>query len=196
MSFVEECGVPRRTVFRANSMFAQYRAVAAGAGVAILPDFLASFDMALAPVLSSEIRLRRTFWMVCGEEVRHLSRIQAAIKQLKAVVEEGRRELLPDGESAVVMTKRAEARGGQAVGVPSSRSVVVEPRSREQARPSADCMANNTRHRAKGGRRVRSAPESSGWPCSGRCSVTVRSSATARCSTRVEQTRQRHRDYA
>src|SRR5262249_16736303 len=48
---------------RSSNLLAQVEATAAGAGLCILPAFIAGRDPRLVRLLASEIRLVRTFWM-------------------------------------------------------------------------------------------------------------------------------------
>ncbi len=77
-----------------------YRAVAAGVGLAVLPMFLARHDKNLVRVLPEEAELKRTFWLVCEEEIRYLNRVRTAWDLLKQAVAEGQSDLNP-GKDAV-----------------------------------------------------------------------------------------------
>ena len=57
-------------------MLAQHRAVVAGAGIAVLPAFIADNDSALRPVLAGQANFTRTFWMSMPAETKHLVRMQ------------------------------------------------------------------------------------------------------------------------
>lgn len=66
-----------RSGLRSSNLIAQHMATRAGAGLCVLPDFLASGDMGLMPVLPDEIRLTRSFWLLTHADTRHLARIRA-----------------------------------------------------------------------------------------------------------------------
>lgn len=70
---------------RSSSINAQYRLVAAGAGIAILPCFIGDADAALVPVLPS-VEITRSFWLVTHEDTRRLSRISAFVTWLTETV--------------------------------------------------------------------------------------------------------------
>lgn len=62
---------------RSSNLIAQMNAAAAGAGICILPCFLATPRPELVRVLPDEVRLIRSFWMVVHSDMRQLSRIRA-----------------------------------------------------------------------------------------------------------------------
>ncbi len=98
LQFLDQLYQPERFAFRSTSITAQYEAVRAGAGLAVLPAFLADRDPVLARVLPQEARFTRTFWMSMPAEGKHLARMQAVWGFLKeTVVREGTR-LAPAGE--------------------------------------------------------------------------------------------------
>ena len=59
------------------SIVAQAHMIAAGAGLGILPTFLANKHPQLRRVLEPEIRVDRTFWLAIHEDVASLARIRA-----------------------------------------------------------------------------------------------------------------------
>lgn len=80
---------------RSSSINAQYRLTAAGAGVAILPNFIGDADSSLTRILP-EISITRSFWLVSHEDTRRLARIRLFVDWLVALIEERRDRLLPD----------------------------------------------------------------------------------------------------
>ncbi|MDD3016971.1 MAG: LysR family transcriptional regulator [Comamonas sp.] len=85
---------PARFVFRSTSIAAQYEAVRAGAGLAVLPAFMADRDPTLVRVLPQQACFTRTFWMSMPEEAKTEPRIQAVWRFLKDVVRERQGELV------------------------------------------------------------------------------------------------------
>jgi DNA-binding transcriptional LysR family regulator len=61
---------------RSSSLIAQYQACASGAGLCILPCFLADSDPRLARVLPEVVNLTRSFWMIVHSDMRDLARIR------------------------------------------------------------------------------------------------------------------------
>lgn len=62
--------------FRSSSILAQQIAVSAGAGLAILPKFLAEDKPELEEVLSHQVRFIHTFWMLTFVDLQHEPRIK------------------------------------------------------------------------------------------------------------------------
>ncbi|GJL94087.1 MAG: transcriptional regulator [Hyphococcus sp.] len=70
------------TTIESNNLVTQVAAVLAGAGLCILPSFIAHSRSELAPVLADEIRLNRSFWLVTHNDMRELERIKVTAKFL------------------------------------------------------------------------------------------------------------------
>ncbi|WOE33071.1 MULTISPECIES: LysR family transcriptional regulator [unclassified Acinetobacter] len=68
--------VPLSACFRSNSILAQQIAVSAGAGLAILPCFLAHNKAELKTVLSDQICFTHTFWMLTLVDLQHEPKIK------------------------------------------------------------------------------------------------------------------------
>ena len=93
--FIDQLFPPERFALRSTSIAAQYEAVRAGAGLAVLPAFLADKDPILARVLAQDAAFTRTFWMSMPAEAKHLARIQAVWRFLKEVGAQEAGLLLP-----------------------------------------------------------------------------------------------------
>ncbi len=61
---------------RSSTVVAQHAACAAGAGLCILPCFLADTDARLVRVLPELVNLTRSFWMIVHSDMRDLARIR------------------------------------------------------------------------------------------------------------------------
>lgn len=70
-------------VLRSTSVLAQHQAALHGAGLAILPYFLAQGDPGLVPVLPQQLRLVRTFWMLMPLEIKNITRMRLAWDYLR-----------------------------------------------------------------------------------------------------------------
>jgi DNA-binding transcriptional LysR family regulator len=79
-----------KPAFESSNLVAQYRAAQAGAGLCILPDFMAREDPALKPVLAEEIALTRTFWLIVHADLRDVLRIRTAAEFIAEAVEKER----------------------------------------------------------------------------------------------------------
>ena len=95
LQFLDALHQPERFALRSTSITAQYEAVRAGAGLAVLPAFLADRDPVLARVLPHEARFTRTFWMSMPSETRHVPRIQAVWDFVRQTVQAQRAVLVP-----------------------------------------------------------------------------------------------------
>jgi DNA-binding transcriptional LysR family regulator len=73
-----------------SNLVAQLRATLAGAGLCILPAFLAREEPDLVRVLPGEIILTRSLWLIVHQDLAELARVKAAVRFLKEIVEENR----------------------------------------------------------------------------------------------------------
>ena len=85
LQFLDALHPPERFALRSTSITAQYEAVRAGAGLAVLPAFIADRDPVLSRVLGEEATFTRTFWMSMPAEAKHQARFQAVWGALKEV---------------------------------------------------------------------------------------------------------------
>lgn len=83
---------------RSSSVNAQHRMCHAGAGLAILPDFIGGLDDRLERVMP-EFILRRSFWLALHEHVRGQARVRVFNEWLVALVAE-QASLLDHGQAA------------------------------------------------------------------------------------------------
>jgi DNA-binding transcriptional LysR family regulator len=81
---------------RSSSLIAQMEAAAAGAGLCVLPCFLAGRDARLVRILPEEVRLVRTFWMIIHSDMRSLPRISATSAFILRQVQQAGNLFLPD----------------------------------------------------------------------------------------------------
>lgn len=95
LHYLDELGRPEAFALRSTSILAQHAAVAAGAGIAVLPAFVAGRDPTLRAVLPAQASFTRTFWMSMPEETRHVARLQAAWAFVRETVAAQRDALLP-----------------------------------------------------------------------------------------------------
>jgi len=100
LQYLDELHRPDAFALRSTSVLAQHSAVVAGAGIAVLPAFIAEHDTALRPVLPGQANFTRTFWMSMPAETKHLARMQAVWNFLRETVQEQQPLLLlqPPGE--------------------------------------------------------------------------------------------------
>lgn len=72
---------------RSSSIVGQYQATKAGAGLCVLPCFIADQEKSLVRVLPEYIRLERTFWLAVHEEMRNFARVKAVSEFLLATTD-------------------------------------------------------------------------------------------------------------
>ena len=95
LQYLDELYKPDSFALRSTSVLAQHRATAAGAGIAVLPAFIAGQDATLCRLLPKEANFTRTFWMSVPAETRNLARMKAVWDFLRETVEAQRAILLP-----------------------------------------------------------------------------------------------------
>ena len=71
---------------RATSINMQHRMIAGGAGIGVLPEFIAKHDPSLIRLFGDEVVITRSFWLVVHEDVRKLARIEAVVQWLRACI--------------------------------------------------------------------------------------------------------------
>lgn len=89
-----------RTALRASNLIAQMRMAVAGAGLCILPHFMARSEPDLSPVLPDDIRLTRTFWMITHADLHDVPRIRACGDFMAESVRQARQNFMPSGMEA------------------------------------------------------------------------------------------------
>ena len=95
LQILEELHRPAHFALRSTSILAQYEATRAGAGLAVLPVFIATQDASLQPVLPGVARFTRTFWMSMPLDNKHLARMQAVWAFLRETAQAHQGLLLP-----------------------------------------------------------------------------------------------------
>lgn len=76
LNYLAELDASLETSVRSTSINAQYRLVASGAGIGLLPAFIGNADPHLIPVLP-DIVIHRSFWIVTHRDTRKLARVRA-----------------------------------------------------------------------------------------------------------------------
>jgi DNA-binding transcriptional LysR family regulator len=87
LRYLAELCKPQRYALRSTSVLAQHQAVASGAGIGVLPAFLADGDARLCAVLPADASFVRTFWMSMPPEHRGAARVQAVWTFLRQAVQ-------------------------------------------------------------------------------------------------------------
>jgi DNA-binding transcriptional LysR family regulator len=66
-----------------SNLLAQLRATLAGAGLCVLPAFLAKEEKGLIRVLPDEVSLTRSLWLIVHQDLAELARIKAVVRFIK-----------------------------------------------------------------------------------------------------------------
>lgn len=88
LDYLNEVHTGLEAHLRATSINMQYRMIAEGAGIGILPDFIARRDATLMPLLARDVEITRSFWLVIHEDLRRLPRIDAVAQWLQDRVDQ------------------------------------------------------------------------------------------------------------
>ncbi|HEY0149645.1 MAG TPA: LysR family transcriptional regulator [Allosphingosinicella sp.] len=75
------------TSVESSNLVAQLRATLAGAGLCVLPGFLASEEKGLVRVLPEEVSLTRSLWLIVHQDLAELARVKAAVRFIRDTVE-------------------------------------------------------------------------------------------------------------
>ena len=71
-----------RVVFRSTNVSAQFNAILGGIGLGLVHCFMAQREPRLQAVLSDEISVERTYWLLVHEDLRHVARVDAVCEFL------------------------------------------------------------------------------------------------------------------
>jgi len=83
---LQELPEPPKFTLRSTSVITQMQAVKAGAGLAVLPCFMAEQEPSLTSLLTDDIDICREFWIAARSEQRQLMRVRLLWKFLKEAV--------------------------------------------------------------------------------------------------------------
>jgi DNA-binding transcriptional LysR family regulator len=72
-----EAGIRLVPSFSSSSILAQARAVASGAGFALLPRYVAAAEPRLVPLLHDDVCIRFPLWLLIHADVATLTRVRA-----------------------------------------------------------------------------------------------------------------------
>jgi DNA-binding transcriptional LysR family regulator len=86
LDYLTELPVQVASRFEATSVVTQARAVIAGAGLCILPGFIAAVETDLVPVLPEEFNITRQFWLVIHPDSINLTRVRTVINQMAEII--------------------------------------------------------------------------------------------------------------
>jgi len=78
-----------------TSLVAQMVATKAGAGICVLPTFMAANEPDIEPVLPKKVQLTRSFWLIIHSDMRKLARIKTVSNFIASEVRSQRETFLP-----------------------------------------------------------------------------------------------------
>lgn len=90
LDFLQHVAPGGTTSVESSNLVAQLRATVAGAGLCVLPAFLAGQEAGLVRVLPEEISLTRSLWLTVHQDLAELARVRAAVGFIKEEVEKAR----------------------------------------------------------------------------------------------------------
>lgn len=77
LKFIEETALSQLSALRSTSINAQHQMLVNGAGVGILPKFIAEHQAGLVRLLQQDIHIKRTFWLASHKETYTQAKFQA-----------------------------------------------------------------------------------------------------------------------
>jgi DNA-binding transcriptional LysR family regulator len=90
LDFLQHVAPGGITSVESSNLVAQLKATVAGAGLCVLPAFLASREDGLVRVLPDEISLTRSLWLTVHQDLAELARVRAAVGFIRDEVEKAR----------------------------------------------------------------------------------------------------------
>jgi DNA-binding transcriptional LysR family regulator len=90
LDFLQQVAPGGTTSVESSNLVAQLRATLAGAGLCVLPAFLAGKEDGLVRVLPEEVSLTRSLWLTVHQDLAELARVRAAVGFIKDEVEAAR----------------------------------------------------------------------------------------------------------
>ncbi|MET1111154.1 MAG: LysR family transcriptional regulator [Allosphingosinicella sp.] len=90
LDFLQHVAPGGTTSVESSNLVAQLRATLAGAGLCVLPAFLAEEEEGLVRVLPGEVSLTRSLWLTVHQDLAELARVRAAVRFIKDEVEKAR----------------------------------------------------------------------------------------------------------
>jgi DNA-binding transcriptional LysR family regulator len=81
-------------VFCSSNIIAQFNAILQGVGLGLVHCFMAEREENLQAVLSEQIYIDRSYWLVVHEDLRHVARIEAVCRFLTRILSENQKLML------------------------------------------------------------------------------------------------------
>lgn len=90
LDFLQHVAPGGTTSVESSNLVAQLRATLAGAGLCVLPAFLAGVEPGLVRVLADEVSLTRSLWLTVHQDLAGLARVKAVVRFIRDEVEAAR----------------------------------------------------------------------------------------------------------
>ncbi|HEV2747091.1 MAG TPA: LysR family transcriptional regulator [Allosphingosinicella sp.] len=90
LDFLHHVAPAGATSLESSNLVAQLRATLAGAGLCVLPAFLAAEEAGLVRVLPDEVVLTRSLWLIVHQDLAGLARVKAVVRFIRDEVEAAR----------------------------------------------------------------------------------------------------------
>jgi DNA-binding transcriptional LysR family regulator len=87
LDFLQHVAPQGAVAVESSNLVAQLRATLAGAGLCVLPGFLAAEEKALVRVLPSDVSLTRSLWLIVHQDQAGLARVKAAVRFVRDEVD-------------------------------------------------------------------------------------------------------------
>jgi len=94
LKFLETVIKNAKVVFRSTNVSAQYQAVLGGLGLSLAHCFMASQDERMVPILTDQISVKREYWLIVHEDLRHVARVAAVCDFLTDLMKSQQRLML------------------------------------------------------------------------------------------------------
>ena len=101
LDYLDDIAKGLRPRLQSSNLIAQMHATIAGAGICVLPDFMAAGDPRLVPVLRRDVELVRSFWLIVHADLRDVARVRATVDFHVREAKAARAILMPQDEVEV-----------------------------------------------------------------------------------------------
>lgn len=96
LDYLDEVAKGLRARVQSSNLIAQRNATLAGAGICVLPDFLAANDPELVCILPDEVSLTRSFWLIVHADLKDVARVRAIVDFLVKETKMSRSLFMPE----------------------------------------------------------------------------------------------------
>lgn len=101
LDYLHEVSKGLRATTQSSNLNAQMQMTLAGAGICVLPHFMAAGQAGLVPVLADSVNILRTFWLVVHADLKDVARVRTTIDFIVREVKASKALFLADAPRAV-----------------------------------------------------------------------------------------------